>query len=894
MASAVARQTRPRLDSLVLPFLAPRLLVQSTAPPTLAKSRQSTRTASTQAQTKKAAAPEEAWIHGTSWHERWNEREQPVASTSAVRLDAVLVRSRQSGSKARTAPSPALSAAAPAAAIPPLCPSLDDAQSQTVKALVAELEPVLARLRSAYLASPTSTPLELVKSTLAAIQSSSDPRARHSHVPPIPPPLIRLDPEPHAGPKSRLWTPFVLQALFLGASALGLLARRKVAHNTLGEDGHPAANAAGGTGGRATRAAQKARQAAEDRIDEVQALNLLVVALAQPGGILVPERSSRSTGQDPRRKWRDELDAVKGLAALLQQVEAARLPYDRATVLVCLHSVSHNGTDQPDMPIEAVEARRKVGLWAWRARRGLTSADRTVVDKEQQDADGAITRSFLAVLYPTFQAADRHFFPKSPSSTITDRTILNALADEILAPEQSASTSLLRALAETAWRARRVDILGRIATRTAAPVSSPAELSLTLFSTARALEILAMDVRRRREADLVLPWAIAFRDAVVRVVRERQAPVGRTDLGDIRAGLECLLNERSFAINRPLEPVIRDTCLGLLDDHATTAGLAERRLIARVMRRLVASRHPVCAVRILNAIPAHLITLKHYRPLLASSHLPSAMRAWTSLRVHERLRPDAACVRAVLASLAKAPERVSLSFAFRLFRRLVEPTTRDWNLLLRIVARNGSDKLLQRVTREMQDAGRQADSRTAAVFVSREMTRMDTQRRSAPTKHDGPRLVVEQPRRVSGSAQVRKVRRAAREWDSKLGSDTPSPNAPHDILPNLLLKNAVRWPRDYDVPKLVVLTRSRLGVDLDQADSTLSAGPLYSGDREAGTHTGARARSYFEQVRRPAFRTLSKGFEQRGRADLARRLRAALKQEEEATRRMQNMSPACP
>ncbi|GAA5864973.1 hypothetical protein JCM3774_003926 [Rhodotorula dairenensis] len=924
------------LEPLVLPFLAPRVLAASSsaAPAVLAARTASPaprprtrRAASTQAQAQ-AKLDEHArdWpAHAPSWSEtRWRDANppQPEASTSAVRLDAIELRHGPSSPAIPPSPPRPRSQIPSPSPPPPLYPGSDDtANSQTIDALVAELAPALDRLRSAYLASPAASPLQLVRSSLAALEPSSaaaaapaDSRGTHNKdqkVPPVPPPVIKLDPQPGTGPHGRLWTPFLLHALFLGASALGLLARRKVSHSFVGGEDGVASSSKRGV---ATRAAQKARQEAEDRIDQVQALNLLVVALGQPfvspPGSFPKDAAASAKEPVPEERWAGDLEAAKNLAGLLHRVERERIPYDHFTVLAALR-VAAGGGDGTS------EWRRSIGLWAWRAAEAPSpatepsSTSAATLLASNTSAGAFITHAFLSLLYPSFEASRRHFFPRTAtiSSTLTDRQILNSLAERILDPAslaQNASPDLVRALAETAFRARRVDLLGRIAVcgRRAD------DASLRLWTTTRALELLTMDAQRRRDADLVVPSAAAFCDSVKASAREGADNWTSADLELLRQGLTCLTRPAGgggFAINRPLEPFIAEVCLALLRNRDLAAGTASRvpDVVERVLRYLVRSRNPRLAEAVFDAIPRRLVSLKHYRVLLASDHAPLAHRAWTSLLAHPTLRPDAATVRAALIPVAQSRERTAPTRAFRLFRRLEHPTTRDWNLLLAAVARHGSDRLVTRVRREMAAAGAVADRQTAAVLVAREMTRTDAQQRVEFDRlHDtdslrAQRRVVEQPRRVSGAAQIRRVRLAAREWEqhipSGLGTSSSSSSSSslvlgergrEEIVPNLLLKNAARWPKEYSVDKLVRLAKAQLGVDLAGAatpgpDHVAAAAPKPAANPSIPTQR------HFEQVRRPAFRTLAKALEQRRRADLASTLRRHMREEEARVRSLE-------
>lgn len=671
------------------------------------------------------------------------------------------------------------------------------------------------------------------------------------------------------------------------------------------------------------RKAQRARQEAEDRIDQVQALNLLVVALGQPDPWTVSLSSTAGKEHAPTpapgERWNDELAAAKNLAGLLHRVERDRLPFDHFTVLAALRVVATAGLRD-----ESVEHRRAIGLWAWRAAQpteDAASKPRPDLSSADDAGKAAITRAFLSLLYPSFEASRRHFFPRSTSSPLTDRHILNSLSERILlalAPAPAPGTSrpdpnpvLVRELAETAWRARRVDILGRIAI---AATQGEVDASVRLLATSRALEVLAMDAQRRRKAEMVLPWAAAFVDSVKALAAAvttdhnkdaRDQRLRPADLESVRAGLSCLTRDRAFAINRPLAPFVAETCLALLHNPILAAQVVtdKKNLVECAMRYLVGSRHPRLAEEVFAAIPQDFVSLRHYRILLSSDYAPLSKRAWTSLIYHPTLQPDAATVQAALVPVAQSPDRTALSRAFRLFRRLEKPTSIDWNLLLSVASRHGSDRLLNRVRREMAASGVGADRYAAAALVSRDMTKTDKQKRTVLDQHAlasdsdslrATRRAVEQLRRVSGTAQIRRVRLAAREWDQVAAARKPSsvlsrrPNEQaEDILPNLLLKNAARWPKEYGVKKLVLLAKAQLGVDLQAGAAPTTDNDNVNLHEARNVPAAVPTWRRFEQVRRPAFRTLAKALEKRGRADLAAKLRKLMREEEARVQRQE-------
>ena len=183
------------------------------------------------------------------------------------------------------------------------------------------------------------------------------------------------------------------------------------------------------------------------------------------------------------------------------------------------------------------------------------------------------------------------------------------------------------------------------------------------------------------------------------------------------------------------------------------------------------------------------------------------------------------------------------------------------------------------------------------------MTKTDKQKRTVLDQHAlasdsdslrATRRAVEQLRRVSGTAQIRRVRLAAREWDQVAAARKPSsvlsrrPNEQaEDILPNLLLKNAARWPKEYGVKKLVLLAKAQLGVDLQAGAAPTTDNDNVNLHEARNVPPAVPTWRHFEQVRRPAFRTLAKALEKRGRADLAAKLRKLMREEEARVQRQE-------
>ncbi|GJN90118.1 hypothetical protein Rhopal_003117-T1 [Rhodotorula paludigena] len=775
----------------------------------------------------------------------------PVASTSAVRLDSP---SQQH------------------AAHPNL--ALDDhaascASRHAARDAAVDLPAVLARVRSAYLAAPASSPLDIIRQARASF--SDDESARQ---PPTPPPPIVLDPQPHSS-RQGLLTPFLLQALFLGASALGLFARRKVRpRNEVAEQSA------------ARRNAQCERQEAEDRVDELQALDLLVAAFA------VPEASESCSSQSVERGHARE-ERCWPLAQLLRKIEATQAPVSRQTVASVLHFVGPaaphpaiaTATDA-SAPSRYSLARPVLGLWAWNAFSRLPS------NPASDPPDDAFLTAFLHLLYPSGRRVEqRHLFSAELDST-TDRNVLNAISTRLFPPSPSSPVSLglLRAFARASIRARRLDHLEAVSR-----ACRGRESGLRLLVAARGLELISKDAHRRQHAQVVVRWA----HHLVQAVRAMQE-LGKEDIAVAGGAISRLVSD--FSIDRSLDPFIASALRALLRHEQAAAAVLGTPLVERVLRHLLHNpAHPSSqlALAVFDAIPPQLVTLAHYDTLLSSPFAPLVQAVWQSLVAHKTLRPSAASVTLYLRPLAgrSAPPN-ALELTYSALQQLnhagLSKTREMWHLVLRIAARRATDPAWLRLRHRMKREGFAPDHETAAIVVSRELVRRDVQlkRRVTLDTRTGERVetVVQAPRWRSGRTMVRRVREDARVWSERMrtlqqreGGEALREQV--DVLPNLLVQGVAQATREYDLATVVKIVHARLGVDL---------GPLVDTPAEANVDLRTQLEKVkvempppsmlkhreFARLRAPAYRISMSGLERRGRHDLAQVLERLMRDEE--------------
>ncbi|GAA5839393.1 hypothetical protein JCM9279_005925 [Rhodotorula babjevae] len=875
--------------SLLLPFLAPSLRLAPVARPPAPRRAVSTtpeRQALPRRRQQESAGgpvPWEAPERASSSRRPqlgWSSREgktlsrspvhAPVASTSAVRLDD---------------PIPAR----PPLAVHPAPPRHAMHDVETVR----ELPRAVKRVRDALAASPSSSAAGII--LRARSSSSADDDNQHS---PIPPPLIRLDPEPRPT-RDGLLTPFLLQALFLGASALGLLARRKVAP----PDDTPRLVA--------HDAAERERQAAEDRIDELQALDLLVTVCT------VPEAAGAAV--DPLT-WRE--GQLRQVTKLLGRIDTAQAPVSAQTVASVLHFVG------PEPPVQREGrsggthsasryslARPVLGLWAWRAYEALRLQPAAPATPDRLEA--SILGSFLSLLYPPARIEDdRFFFPSTLSST-TDRHVLNAASQRVLAQGYTPARGLLAAFAAAIDRARRVDLLEELV---AHPGLDP---ELRLSVVVQAIKHVAQNLLGRQDAERASRWAARLSAAV-----ERLEAVSLQQLRHVEKAVGRL--QRDYEVDPIiLAPHITDVVLALLSS-STQDKVLEGSMVISTLRHLLRSGATSDARRLYDAIPTSRLSLAHCEALLKSPDTALVRHAWNILHAHPTLEPSMHLCELYFAALARpstadatSSTRVRLATtAFRRARLLSSakvPLDRLWHAYLSVCATHAPTPMVHKLVSRMQrEDGVAPDARTAALLVGREMRREDTKVRRVECvgAHGERDVVVERTaRRGGGKAQMRRVRDTVREWSRRLAASPRTAGVGEgeqaaataagraggeQVVPwqaeldHLVLKDAVRWRREYDTGKLVILVRARLDIEL--APLVVAPVAVRGPERDALADKAVAAAlaspaacaldpDAWRQGRERELKLFARGLEHRGREDLGRVLREVLREEAARARR---------
>ncbi|GAA5889531.1 hypothetical protein JCM6882_007059 [Rhodosporidiobolus microsporus] len=834
----------------------------------------------------------------------------PVASTSAVRIDP---------------PSPFSSL--PAGLAVPLSVKAagkrraDDHESSTApESDPAALSSTLTRLRELHSSTPDASPAALVHQMRFSPPLYHDDDARE-RPPPTPPPPIRLDPQPHSS-ASPLLTPFLLQALFLSASALGLLARRKVqrpeeAAVEVREKEH-----------------DRARRQAEERVDELQALDLLVGALA------VPEASGVEAVEDV---WQWRKEKLQPLLGVVRTIQAEKLAVDRTAIASVLHFFATRPPSVAAVDAKAVQryeqARPVLVEWASNAFEALKEAEMSAkadvlpapssvspldILRPEDDpspppptlfsspsvasaqpsppppiliSDDLILRSLLSVVY---QNGEGRALPRQrridldAKTCSADRRILATVSDRVLASPE-ASSALLQDLAQAAVRATRPDILEDVRQLRSSP-------SFRLFAAGRALDLYARGgTLSQNEREAVACAVGDLEEAVAQLERFGEGELDRVHWALVRL-MEGVLGD--VAAEKSLR---RIAVKALAVDPAAVA--AHPRLLVDLLKHLVRSRHPRFATRVLLSIPREVRNLEHYEAVLRSSHLETARRAWTILASHPTLEPQLSTFIAFLRAHAHsdAPPVETFSSYQDLvahMRRLKVPFTLEaHHLVLRVLVRHGSDPALRRHVRHMREKdGLEPTAETLAILATREMVRLDRQCRTTfaiEAYGERARHTVELPRRRGGRGQMKRVANAVREVQAveaaeREGKEDKERATGGSFGTNILLKNLTRWTREVDAARLVEITKGQLGIDLSPLAPSPSPSPSASPSRYARRPqptilsplpASALTYTHYATARRPAYMLLAKAFEQRGERERAGALRRLAHEEGKAVGR---------
>ncbi|KAK4701007.1 hypothetical protein P7C70_g5230, partial [Phenoliferia sp. Uapishka_3] len=698
--------------------------------------------------------------------------------------------------------------------------------------------------------------------TPSTLLSHITPPPPPSDPPPSPPPPIPLLPDPHR-PNPHFIGAFWLQCLFLGASALGLLARRKK------------------PGPLESRGEKEERMENRKAADEME-INLLLSCY-----VPWPEDDDPTT----RTPWlqmstTSVSKSLSAITAAINSFEKMGCKPDRWTVLSIMSFVSALPSTTSSPPTKVDLARPILTIWAWRAFLDLPSSPSTT------QIDLSLITAFVDYLaHPP------------PFSHDLSAELLSSLAHRLTShPPLPLPTpppppplalnpypSLLQTLIPLALETKNLEsILSLISLSSSLPPSLKVDLSV------HALEMIAEDEEWRNTREIVRDVGEAFAAAVraefgceqrgwTRKIRpekvrlDEQGPeaveINRLDsegagttlpkrrkkkeIDRIRRGIDLLRS--AYRVDVPLEDLYADATLVLIT--CSPQSLPDNWLLT-ILRSLVFSRHPRLSLALFLSIPSSSLSLDHFDALIRTHHLPTSTFVFLKLLKHPTLQPTTETFHSRLISLSHR-QNLEIEEAHDSLRRMkqrgLERDGKTWNLLLKILARGGSERELFRNWVRMERSGVRPDKRSWGILLSR----------STMSSEGGKRTVRNGAGR-SGARQIKNVIKRLEE----IGKENVGP-----VGSNIVLRSLTRWTDEVKTDHLLKLIHSVLSIDLSQIE--ISERDPFEGRKEEAIPS----REEWEEERNPAYKIFLKALNNRGEKVMRRKLVWCRAVDEAAVRR---------
>ena len=698
---------------------------------------------------------------------------------------------------------------------------------------IDDILPILDRLRDNHNRSlPAATPASTLVSALHCPTFDQSYR----RIPPTPPLVSFLPSRKRSNPY--IINALFLQAIFLGASALGLIRGRK----RLAVEQEQAA-----------REERRISLEGDQRIcgeeDERLAINFTLSSWASSGAITT---SQPVTASSPRQFSASE--AVRPIHSLLSQLSSRRIQPDRWTILSLLFFVAPDlapfrekslvQSAGPTPKATAYDSARPILLlWAWR--------EWTDMRRTHHVDDKPLLEAFVSLFFDP-----RYAIRLDPSD-------IAAIYEELHESLGSLATSLQHlviksAIARGNWSlplrliAPSEATLSLDAHRTALPPKQRIDVCVYLF------RLMSVNEELRGRAGLVQEVAEAFLAAVREIAAS--GTIAEIDIGVVEKGINLL--STGFGADVACERITTDIALVLLHDIATTPFSSA--FITTFLSSLVDSRNPSLALAIFDALPLPFLTLSHYEQLLRSHDARISHRIWQRLRHQSDLVPRVETFYARMLSHAHKHNNnlEGIRDDLRLMQQMnLERTLRMWNKLLQMVVRVGSDRMYARQWKRTVDSRVTCDAATFSILLMREL------------------------KSRTGAEQVRAVARRVQEMEQKrFGGRGMRRVVGNEVAQNIAVKSLNRWTENVDAEDLAGLAKRLLAVDIDSSDVQVQ---VQAQTQEPLEFTG----QHFRQVRRPAYKMLIAGLSSRG--DVIRRSRAVeLMRGEEKQVRAQELSKA--
>ncbi|SCZ95264.1 BZ3500_MvSof-1268-A1-R1_Chr11-2g03392 [Microbotryum saponariae] len=744
-------------------------------------------------------------------------------------------------------------------------PNLDDQVSrfEPLQATAALLEHIRRHRRSER-ELPSTLPILEYTTSSSDLNPSPESHA-HNHSEgrsaPIPPPPIAY--LPHSSTDhSNLLAAFLLQAIFLGASAVGLLLRKKSTVQQV-DDSIKSTPSPTSVAKRAEADLEAQKQRRTEEIDHVPALNLLLSSYVELPSEQQPEAKVTPSSKETvvLNFVKHKMERLPHVAEVLSRFSEARARPDTWTTLAAmafvevpsavLQACQLGSTETKDRFRELNSLSEKLVEWSWQA---FLGAERSGMSSEVK---ATLVSSFLQWAARTETIEEGHH---------------NALAHRIIdhgSTSMSELTALQRALlGQAALYHSRTGLVARWLA-----ADSMLDPRTRLDLAASTLKVLADHEEWHRRGDVVLYTA----EALVTSLEQLYAPSSGDAIDPtLRVVLdECLtLLIHHFRIDAPLEPLYTRIIESLMTKDPTSFSSSRLRSF---LESLITARQAKLATKVFLLIPSPSRTLGQYEAMLRSHRAMTSDRVWSDLLLHPTLEPSVSSLSARLSSHLLTRRHDLALQDFNLVReRLRTKTlqalseqertlwTKSYTKLYTLYVRTKHDVSLSRLRQRMKDD------------LGNEVVRLDKAMGTGYLLREvlGRPWDVEVRRgRVKGRKQVEKV---GRRWKWIQNGERGTVGNEQErmisrgILNNVGLKGLVKWNSVVDASKILSIAEKVLGTEQNMGVEQV----------------GQMANDEFDKVRKVAYKILMRALEERGAKDQCRMLRKRLEEEVGERRRV--------
>ncbi|SCV73441.1 BQ2448_7367 [Microbotryum intermedium] len=693
----------------------------------------------------------------------------------------------------------------------------------------------------------------------------SQDHSQTNGAPTPPPPIAYL---PHSSSENpHLLTAFLLQAIFLGASALGLLVRKTSTVQRI-DDSSKSKSAPTSVSKRAEADLASRKQRRTEEIDNVPALNLLLssyVELSEPEVKVAPSTKETVVSSFVTRK----MERMPHVVEVLSRFSEARARPDSWTTLAVMAFVEvpskvvweclSGSPETKDRFGELNALSDKLVEWAWQAFVG------TPENGMSPEVKATLVSSFL-------QWAARTEVVEEGNTTALAHRVIDHFSSS--RPELTVAQRAL--LGQAALRHSRTDLVAQLLAADSA-LDPRARVDLA----ASTLTVLADHDEWHRRGDVVLYTAEAFVTSLEQHwASSSDADASRAIDATLRATLDrCLtLLLHRFRIDAPLEPFYARIVELVMVRDPTSFTSSRLRFI---LDALISARQAKLATKVFLLIPASSRTLPQYESMLHSHRAMTSDRVWSDLLNHPTFVPTVGSLSARLSShlLTRRPQLAIHDFDL-IRQRLNTKTlqilsesdrlkwTKCYSKLYTLYVRTKHDVSLSRLRRRMKDdLGHEAEKTDVSMGVGlllRDVLGRPWDLGEARRGRLKGRKQVERVgktwRWIEQSAVGRKMTRVE-EAEGGVGVGVGAVS--RGILNNVGLKGLVKWNCVVDASGIERIAEKVLGAE----------------DEMGLDKVGVMREDEFEKVRKVAYKILMRALEERGARDQCTRLRKRLEEE---------------